>query len=73
MPAYPPELARPGIQGVVIVRFVIAENGTVCSAKRESGPAEFWPVIVEAMRQWRFERARDARGCSGARSRWEVD
>jgi protein TonB len=62
MPAFPDALKAQGIEGVVIVKYVIGVDGTVTAAKRVRGPSEFWPVIAAAMKSWKFSPALDASG-----------
>lgn len=62
MPSYPAELKARGVEGVVVVRYKIDEQGNVAGGKVVSGPATFGPAIATVMRQWRFNPARDHEG-----------
>lgn len=54
-PVYPLEAERQGIQGQVIVRFVISETGDVESAEAISGDPLLAPAAVAAAKQWKFK------------------
>lgn len=62
-PAYPPALAESGIDGTVIARFFIGTDGVPETVRIVRTPHPlFDAAVVEAVRQWRYEPARDARG-----------
>jgi len=62
-PSYTPEGKAERIQGVVIVQAEIDENGRVADVETLKGlPAGLTEAALEAIRQWRFEPARDASG-----------
>jgi len=54
-PEYPPSAKSAGIEGVVIVRYVIAEDGSVRDVKALKGPAELQDVCISAVKTWRFQ------------------
>ncbi|HEX6273029.1 MAG TPA: TonB family protein, partial [Polyangiaceae bacterium] len=54
-PSYPPDAKAAGIEGAVIVRYVIAEDGSVRDVKALKGPPELHAVCVEAVKTWRFQ------------------
>ena len=54
-PSYPPDVKAAGIEGVVIVRYVIAEDGSVRDVKALKGPPELQSACVEAVKTWRFQ------------------
>ncbi|MGA8144147.1 MAG: TonB family protein [Candidatus Acidiferrales bacterium] len=54
VPAYPPDAARQGIQGVVRLRAVVDRSGAVRVVSVLSGPAALAQPSIEAARQWRF-------------------
>ena len=55
-PAYPPELRKARIEGVVSVVFLLSENGVVEDARVESSSrSEFERPALEAIRRWRFK------------------
>jgi protein TonB len=53
-PEYPAAAKTAGIEGVVIVKYVIAEDGSVRDVKALKGPAELQQSCVDAVKQWRF-------------------
>jgi TonB family protein len=54
-PRYPSEAKAAGIEGVVIVKYVIAEDGSVRDAKVLKGPPELEAVCLESVKKWRFQ------------------
>jgi periplasmic protein TonB len=54
-PDYPADAKSAGIEGVVVVKFVIAEDGSVRDAKVLKGPPELQAVCLEAVRAWRYQ------------------
>jgi TonB family protein len=54
-PRYPPEAKAAGIEGVVIVKYIIAEDGSVRDAKVLKGPPELEAACLESVRKWRFQ------------------
>jgi protein TonB len=54
-PEYPAEAKSSGIEGVVIVRYVIAEDGSVRDVKALKGPPELQAACIEAVKTWRFQ------------------
>jgi periplasmic protein TonB len=53
-PDYPSSAKAAGIEGVVIVKYVIAEDGSVRDVKAMKGPDELQAACIEAVRSWRF-------------------
>lgn len=54
-PAYPPELRKAKIEGVVTLVFVLSEEGKVEEPRVEnSSRSEFEKPALEAIRKWRF-------------------
>lgn len=53
-PVYPAEARAAGIQGTVLLRAWINEEGTVTKLKRISGPRELTPAAKEAVQQWHY-------------------
>lgn len=49
---------RKGIGGVVVVTFLVLENGTTANAKIVSGPEELRENVLKAVASWRFEPAK---------------
>lgn len=54
-PEYPPPAAPGKLQGQVIVRIVVDENGDVESAEVTSGNPVLATVAVDAVKQWKFK------------------
>jgi TonB family protein len=53
-PIYPQAALQRSIQGVVVLRTVIARDGTVLELRPVSGPEELAPAAVDAVKWWRF-------------------
>jgi len=53
-PEYPAAAKTAGIEGVVIVKYVIGEDGSVRDVKALKGPPELQASCIEAVKQWRF-------------------
>lgn len=54
-PAYPEEARKAGVEGTVIVRFVVAPSGEVTKVKILKGHPLLNPAALEAVRAWRFQ------------------
>ncbi len=55
-PHYPPQLRREGIEGEVVVTFVVDMAGRVITAQVEQGSrTEFAREALAAIKRWRFE------------------
>ena len=61
-PDYPGSAKAAGLEGVVIVKYVISEAGFVTDAKVIKGPPEFHEACLTAVRTWRFKPALDFSG-----------
>jgi protein TonB len=61
-PEYPPEIKAAGIEGTVLVRYVVTETGEVKDVKAVKGPPELFPVCVAAVKALRFKPAHDVQG-----------
>ncbi len=61
-PGYPAAAKSQGIEGVVVVTYVVTETGAVTSVQAVRGPAELQAACVAAVSSWRFEPARDQNG-----------
>jgi protein TonB len=55
MPAYPEDARRQGIEALVVVKFVVGEDGQVEDAKIVQGHPMFDDVVLAAVRTWAFE------------------
>lgn len=54
-PVYPPELRAAGIEGEVVVEYIVDEQGVVVAAEAlESTDAAFEAPALDAVRAWRF-------------------
>jgi protein TonB len=56
-PGYPAEAKAAGIEGTVIIKYVVSERGDVTSAELVRGPAELAPACLTAVKGWRFQPA----------------
>lgn len=54
-PEYPSSAKLAGIEGVVIVKYVVGEDGSVKDAKVLKGPPELQESCLAAVRSWRFQ------------------
>lgn len=61
-PEYPPEAKAAGLEGTVVVRYVVNEQGEVTDVKAMKGPPELFAVCVAAVKAMRFKPALDADG-----------
>ena len=61
-PEYPASAKAAGLEGVVIVKYVISEAGVVTDAKVLKGPPELSLVCLSAVKTWRFKPALDFQG-----------
>ena len=53
-PVYPPEARRAHIQGTVVLRAVISQEGRIADLQPISGPKELTPAAIGAVQQWRY-------------------
>ncbi len=60
LPVFPAEAA--GIEGTVLVRFVVTETGEVKDVKAVKGPPELFAACVAVVKLLRFKPAHDAQG-----------
>lgn len=61
-PSYPASAKSQGIEGTVVVVYVVTESGAVRGAKAVRGPAALRGACVAAVSGWRFTPAKDANG-----------
>lgn len=63
-PSYPIKELHDGVEGAVVVRFLVDPHGVPLqvSVNRSSGITAFDQAAVEAVKQWRFAPALDAQG-----------
>ncbi|MGB9335429.1 MAG: TonB family protein [Candidatus Acidiferrales bacterium] len=54
-PKYPKEAKKKRISGTVVLRAVIAKNGTIQELQFVSGPPELMRSAMDAVRKWRYE------------------
>lgn len=57
MPAYPEDARKQGIEALVIVKFVVSEEGRVEDVKIVKGHPLFDQVVLAAVRDWSFDPA----------------
>lgn len=57
-PPYSAAARRKEIEGIVVVNFLVLENGTVANVKIVSGPEELRESVEKTVLTWRFEPAR---------------
>jgi periplasmic protein TonB len=53
-PQYPAEAKAAGIEGTVIVDYVVTEKGEVTEVKPVKGPPELFAACVTAVKSWKF-------------------
>jgi len=71
-PVYPEAARKERIMGVVVVETVIDETGAVREARAVESPDEaLAQAAIEAVRQWRFEPARNPAG-KPVEIKWKV-
>lgn len=56
-PDYPAEAKAAGVEGVVIVKYVVSESGAVTEASVIKGPPELAQACLSAVKTWRFSPA----------------
>jgi protein TonB len=56
-PSYPDDARARGIEGTVVVKYVVDETGKVSAAKVVRGPQELHAACLAAMKTWRFQPA----------------
>ncbi len=54
-PAYPAEARSEGVEGVVVVRFLVSRSGSVTDVRVVRGPQSLTSAVVAAVKQWRFQ------------------
>ncbi len=57
MPAYPEDARKQGIEALVVVKFVIGEDGRVEEPKIVKGHPLFDEIVLAAVRTWTFQPA----------------
>lgn len=57
MPAYPDDARKQGIEALVVVKFVVGEDGEVSDVKIVKGHPLFDEVVLASVRSWSFEPA----------------
>jgi periplasmic protein TonB len=61
-PEYPADAKAAGLEGTVVVRYVVNEQGDVTEVRAMKGPPELHAVCVAAVKAMRFKPALDADG-----------
>jgi protein TonB len=54
-PEYPSDAKAAGIEGVVVIKYVIGEDGSVRDVKALKGPPELQATCIAAVKSWRFQ------------------
>jgi len=57
MPAYPEDARKQGIEALVVVKFVVTEDGHVEDARIVKGHPLFDDAVLASVRDWTFEPA----------------
>lgn len=68
-PVQPASTIAAGIEGVVVVKYVVTESGSVTDVKVLKGPPELHDACLAAVKTWRFKPAKDVTGKIKAVSR----
>lgn len=66
VPQMPAEAVAAGIEGTVIVKWVVTETGAVSDVRVLKGPPELHAVCIAAVKAMRFKPGRDADGVARA-------
>jgi protein TonB len=61
-PEYPADAKAAGLEGTVVIRYVVSEQGEVTEVRAMKGPTELHAVCVAAVKAMRFKPALDADG-----------
>lgn len=61
-PEYPADAKAAGLEGTVVIRYVVNEQGDVTDVRAVKGPPEFHAVCVAAVKAMRFSPALDPDG-----------
>lgn len=61
-PEYPADAKAAGLEGTVVVRYVVNEQGQVTDVRAMKGPPELYAVCVAAVKAMSFKPALDADG-----------
>jgi TonB family protein len=54
LPVYPQEAKLHGVQGDVVLRIVVSEQGDVVAVKYVEGPQQLARAAVDAVKQWKY-------------------
>jgi TonB family protein len=57
-PSYPAAAKAEGIEGTVIIKYVVTESGQVTNVRVVRGPQALRAVCVAAVKRWRFKPAK---------------
>jgi len=61
-PEYPADAKAAGLEGTVVVRYVVTETGEITDVRAIKGPPEFFAVCVAAVKSQKLGPALDAEG-----------
>jgi periplasmic protein TonB len=56
-PPYPDSLKSEGVEGTVVVRFVVTESGDVSGVSIVRGHPRLDPIVMETVKTWKFKPA----------------
>jgi protein TonB len=54
-PAYPSAAKAEGVEGTVVVQFLVTAQGTIGEVRVVSGDSRLSSAVVEAVKRWRFQ------------------
>lgn len=61
-PEYPADAKAAGLEGTVVIRYLVNEQGEVTEVRAAKGPTELYAVCVAAVKAMRFKPALDPDG-----------
>ena len=56
-PPYPESARNAGVEGTVVIKYVVTETGAVTSVQALKGPPELASVCIATVSSWRFKPA----------------
>lgn len=58
IPAYPAEMRKKGVEGLVVLRVLVDADGQVADIRVVAGKEPFLSAAIEVVRSWRYEPAK---------------